>query len=55
MHAVTPMNAALLSKIPMGPFCKPEEVGAMIAFLLGDGLSFTTAPVFALGAGTATY
>ena len=49
MHAVTPeMNAAFLSKIPMGRFCKPEEVAAMIAFLLGDDLSFTTGSVFDL-------
>ena len=46
MHAVTPeMNAAFLSKIPMGRFCKPEEVAAMIAFLLGDDLSFATGSV----------
>ena len=49
MHAVTPeMNAAFLSKIPMGRFCKPEEVAAMIAFLLGDDLFFTTGSVFDL-------
>jgi hypothetical protein len=34
------MNAAFLSKIPMGRFCKPEEVAAMIAFLLA-----TTSPL----------
>ena len=45
MHAVTPeMNAAFLPKIPMVRFCKPEEVAAMIAFLLSDDLSFTPAP-----------
>jgi hypothetical protein len=49
MHAVTPeMNAAFLSKIPMGRFCKPEEVAAIIAFLLGDDLSFTSRSVFDL-------
>jgi 2-dehydro-3-deoxy-L-rhamnonate dehydrogenase (NAD+) len=52
MHAVTPeMNAAFLSKIPMGRFCKPEEVAAMIAFLLSDDLSFTTGSVFDLSGG----
>jgi len=40
--------AAFLSKIPMGRFCKPEEVAAMIAFLLGDDLFFTTGSVFDL-------
>jgi 2-dehydro-3-deoxy-L-rhamnonate dehydrogenase (NAD+) len=56
MHAVTPeMNAAFLSKIPMGRFCKPEEVAAMIAFLLGDDLSFTTGSVFDLSGGRTTY
>jgi NAD(P)-dependent dehydrogenase (short-subunit alcohol dehydrogenase family) len=56
MHAVTPeMNAAFLSKIPMGRFCKPEEVAAMIAFLLGDDLSFTKGSVFDLSGGRTTY
>ncbi len=56
MHAVTPkMNAAFLSKIPMGRFRKPEEVAAMIAFLLGDDLSFTTGSVFDLSGGRTTY
>jgi 2-dehydro-3-deoxy-L-rhamnonate dehydrogenase (NAD+) len=56
MHAVTPeMNAAFLSKIPMARFCKPEEVAAMIAFLLGDDLSFTTGSVFDLSGGRTTY
>jgi NAD(P)-dependent dehydrogenase (short-subunit alcohol dehydrogenase family) len=56
MHAVTPeMNVAFLSKIPMGRFCKPEEVAAMIAFLLGDDLSFTTGSVFDLSGGRTTY
>jgi NAD(P)-dependent dehydrogenase (short-subunit alcohol dehydrogenase family) len=56
MHAVTPeMNAAFLSKIPMGRFCKPEEVAATIGFLLGDDLSFTTGSVFDLSGGRTTY
>jgi hypothetical protein len=49
MHAVTPeMKATFLSKIPMGRFCKPEEVAAMIAFLLGEDLFFATGSVFDL-------
>jgi NAD(P)-dependent dehydrogenase (short-subunit alcohol dehydrogenase family) len=56
MHAVTPeMNAAFLSRIPMGRFCKPDEVAAMIAFLLGDDLSFTTGSVCDLSGGRTTY
>ncbi len=56
MHAVTPeMNEAFLAKIPMGRFCKPEEVGAMIAWLLGDDVSFTTGSVFDLSGGRTTY
>jgi NAD(P)-dependent dehydrogenase (short-subunit alcohol dehydrogenase family) len=56
MHAVTPeMNAAFLSKIPMGRFCKPEEVAATIGFLLGDDLSFTTGSVFELSGGRTSY
>jgi 3-oxoacyl-[acyl-carrier protein] reductase len=56
MHAVTPeMNEAFLAKIPMQRFCKPEEVGAMIAFLVGDDCSFTTGSVFDLSGGRTTY
>lgn len=56
MHAVTPeMNEAFLSKIPMGRFCKPEEVAAMIAWLLSDEVSFTTGSVFDLSGGRTTY
>jgi 2-dehydro-3-deoxy-L-rhamnonate dehydrogenase (NAD+) len=56
MHAVPPeMNAAFLSTIPIGRFCKSEKVAAMIAFLLGDDLSFTTGSVFDLSGGRTTY
>jgi 3-oxoacyl-[acyl-carrier protein] reductase len=56
MHAVTPeMNAAFLAKIPMGRFCQPGEVAAMIAWLLGDDVSFTTGSVFDLSGGRTTY
>jgi 2-dehydro-3-deoxy-L-rhamnonate dehydrogenase (NAD+) len=56
MHAVTPeMNAAFLSRIPKARSCKPEEVAAMIAFLLGDDLSCTTGSVFDLSGGRTTY
>jgi NAD(P)-dependent dehydrogenase (short-subunit alcohol dehydrogenase family) len=56
MHAVTPeMNEAFLAKIPMRRFCKPEEVGAMIAWLVSDEVSFTTGSVFDLSGGRTTY
>jgi 2-dehydro-3-deoxy-L-rhamnonate dehydrogenase (NAD+) len=56
MHAVTPdMNEAFLAKIPMRRFCRPEEVAAMIRFLLSDDLSFTTGSVFDLSGGRTTY
>ena len=56
MHAVTPeMNEAFLAKIPMRRFCRPDEVAAMIGFLLSDDLSFTTGSVFDLSGGRTTY
>lgn len=56
MHAVTPeMNAAFKAKIPMARFAQPEEVAAMIAFLLSDDLSFSTGTVFDLSGGRTTY
>jgi 3-oxoacyl-[acyl-carrier protein] reductase len=56
MHAVTPeMNEAFLAKIPMKRFCKPEEVAAMIAWLLSREVSFTTGSVFDLSGGRTTY
>lgn len=56
MHAVTPeMNAAFRAKIPMDRFCQPDEVAAMIAFLMSDDVSFTTASVLDLSGGRTTY
>lgn len=56
MHAVTPeMNAAFRAKIPMDRFCQPEEVAAMIAFLVSDETSFTTASVLDLSGGRTTF
>lgn len=56
MHAVTPeMNEAFLAKIPMGRFCRPQEVASMITWLLGDEASFTTGSVFDLSGGRTTY
>lgn len=43
------------SKIPMGRFGKPEEVAAMISFLVSEECSFSTGAVFDLSGGRATY
>jgi NAD(P)-dependent dehydrogenase (short-subunit alcohol dehydrogenase family) len=45
----------MLSKIPMGRFGKVEEIGALVAWLCTDECSFTTAAVFDLSGGRATY
>lgn len=45
----------MLSKIPRGRFLLPEEVAAMVAFLVSAENSFTTASVFDLSGGRATY
>jgi 2-dehydro-3-deoxy-L-rhamnonate dehydrogenase (NAD+) len=45
----------MLSKIPRGRFVLVEEITAMIAFLVSPENSFTTAAVFDLSGGRATY
>ena len=45
----------MLSKIPRGRFLLPEEVASMVAFLVSAENSFTTASVFDLSGGRATY
>lgn len=45
----------MLSKIPMGRFGKKEEAAALIAWLCSEECSFTTAAVFDLSGGRATY
>ncbi len=47
--------AYMLSKIPRGRFVQPDEIAAMIAFLASAENSFTTAGVFDLSGGRATY
>ncbi len=45
----------MLSKIPRGRFLQTEEVASMVAFLASEENSFTTAGVFDLSGGRATY
>jgi NAD(P)-dependent dehydrogenase (short-subunit alcohol dehydrogenase family) len=45
----------MLSKIPMGRFLEVEEAAAMVAWLASEECSFTTASVFDLSGGRATY
>lgn len=48
-------RAYMLSRIPMGRLGQPEEVGALIAFLASDDLSFSTGAVYDISGGRATY
>jgi 3-oxoacyl-[acyl-carrier protein] reductase len=45
----------MLSKIPMGRFGRKEEAAALVAWLCSEECSFTTAGVFDLSGGRATY
>ena len=45
----------MLSKIPMGRFLEVDEAAAMVAWLASEECSFTTASVFDLSGGRATY
>ena len=45
----------MLSKIPMGRFGKKEEAAALVAWICSEECSFTTATVFDLSGGRATY
>ena len=47
--------AYMIEKIPMKRIGTPEEAAAMIAFLVSDECSFSTAAVFDLSGGRATY
>jgi len=47
--------AFMLSKIPMNRFGEPEEIAAMVAWLCTEECSFSTAAVFDLSGGRATY
>jgi 2-dehydro-3-deoxy-L-rhamnonate dehydrogenase (NAD+) len=45
----------MLSKIPRGRFLEVDEVSSMVAWLVSEENSFTTAAVFDLSGGRATY
>ena len=45
----------MIEKIPMKRVGTPEEAAALIAFLVSDECSFSTAAVFDLSGGRATY
>ena len=59
----TPMNAAtapdrmeyMLGKIPMLRIGQPEEVAELVAWLASDACSFSTAAVYDISGGRATY
>ncbi len=56
LDQVTPEFAQfMLSKIPMGRFVKVEEIAAMACWLASEDCSFTTAGVFDISGGRATY
>jgi 2-dehydro-3-deoxy-L-rhamnonate dehydrogenase (NAD+) len=45
----------MLSKIPRGRFLEPNEIAAMVVWLVSEENSFTTGAVFDLSGGRATY
>ena len=47
--------AFMLSKIPMGRFCFPEEVAAMVAWLSTDDCTFSICALFYLSGGRSSY
>jgi 3-oxoacyl-[acyl-carrier protein] reductase len=56
LKQITPQHVEYMrSKIPMGRFGKVEEAAALVAWLCSDDCSFTTAGVFDLSGGRATY
>ena len=45
----------MLSKIPMGRFVQVDEIAALVAWLMSEDCSFSTAGVFDITGGRATY
>ena len=56
LDSLTPeFIAYMLSRIPRARFLEVEEAASMITFLCSEENSFTTAAVFDLSGGRATY
>ena len=56
LEQVTPeFTKFMLSKIPMGRFVKVEEIAALACWLASEDCSFSTAGVFDISGGRATY
>jgi 3-oxoacyl-[acyl-carrier protein] reductase len=45
----------LIAKIPMGRVGRPDEVAALVAWLVSDECTFSTGAVYDLSGGRATY
>jgi NAD(P)-dependent dehydrogenase (short-subunit alcohol dehydrogenase family) len=46
------VRASYLDNIPLGRFCEPEDAGALVAWLAGDGASYVTGQVFLTNGGS---
>jgi 3-oxoacyl-[acyl-carrier protein] reductase len=48
---VAEVQAASTASIPLGRYGRPEEYGAMVAFLAGDGASYVTGSTIRIDGG----
>jgi 3-oxoacyl-[acyl-carrier protein] reductase len=56
VKGMTPEQRVLLtSKIPMGRLGKPEEVAAVVRFLVSDEASFVTGQCYDISGGRSVY